>query len=153
MKILAFDQSSTASGYCLLNDGDIVESGMITKKGKDRDKRVAEMNTSICAKIDEFKPDLVVIENIQDQNSIATVILLARLQGMILGYCYAHSIRVEILGPSQWRAMLKFKQGKGIKREELKEQASNYVATHFDLITEIDQAEAICIGVAANKIF
>lgn len=153
MKILAFDQSSTVSGYCLLDDGNIVESGMIKKSGKDRDKRVAEMSMAICAKIDDLKPDLVVIEDVQDQNSIATVILLARLQGMILGYCYAHGIRVEILAPSQWRAKLKFKQGQGVKREKLKEQASDYVAEHFELLAEIDQAEAICIGVAANKTF
>ena len=65
MKILSFDQSSNLTGYCLF-DGDIIDSGVIDKhKIKDRDIRIAEMSMAIYKKIDEFKPDLVVIENIQ----------------------------------------------------------------------------------------
>lgn len=154
MKILAFDQSSTLSGFCLF-DNNIVESGVIDKhKIKDRDIRIAEMSKAICEKIDELKPNLVVIEGIQSQGSVATVILLARLQGMILGYCYAHNIKTEILGPSRWRSKLQFKQGAGTKRDALKQQAMDYIAKEFlvDNI-EIDEAEAMCIAVAADKMF
>lgn len=155
MRILAFDQASNVSGFCLLEEDTIIESGLIDKhKIKDSDIRIGEMGTAICKKIDESKVDLVVIEGIQNQSSTATVILLARLQGMILGYCYAHKIKTEILGPSSWRSCLKFKQGKGVKRDELKGQAVDYIEREFlvDDI-EIDEAEAICIAVAANKMF
>lgn len=154
MKILAFDQSSNLSGYCLFN-GKIVTSGVIDKhKIKNSDIRIAEMNEAICKKINELHPDLVIIEGIQNQSSTATVILLARLQGMILGYCYANHIRTEILGPSTWRSKLRFKQGSGVKRDALKKQAMDYIASEFlvDNI-EIDEAEAMCIAVAASKIF
>ena len=154
MKILSLDQSSNLSGYCLF-DKSIIESGVIDKhKIKDSDIRIAEMSKTICEKIDALKPDLVVIEGIQNQSSTATVILLARLQGMILGYCYAHNIRTEILGPSRWRSKLQFKQGVGTKRDALKQQAMDYISKKFlvDNI-EIDEAEAMCIAVAADKMF
>ena len=154
MRVLSFDQSSNLSGYCLF-DRKIIESGLIDKhKIKDKDIRIAEMSTVICKKIDEYKPDVVVIENIQNQSSTATVILLARLQGMILGYCYAHNIRTEILGASTWRSKLSFKQGARVKREELKQQAVDYIAQEFMIDDiDIDESEAICIAIAADKIF
>lgn len=155
MKILAFDQSSTRSGFSIFLDGQYVESGVIDKhKITDPDKRISEMGLAIFKKIKETEPELVIIENIQNQSNTATVILLARLQGMVLGYCAAHKIRVEILGPSQWRSVLKFKQGAKVKREVLKQQAMDYVNKNFEIegCTE-DQSEAVCIGVAATKLF
>ena len=155
MKILAFDQSSTRSGFAVFTDGEYVDSGVIDKhKLTDADKRVAEMGLAIYKKIKEVSPDTVIIEGVQQQSGVSTVILLARLQGMILGYCAAHKIRTEILLPSQWRAALKYKQGAKVKREELKKQSMDYVKKNFDIdgCTE-DQSEAICIGVAASKLF
>lgn len=154
MRIMAFDQSSNLSGYCLF-DGKVVTSGVIDKhKIKNSDVRIAEMNKTICEKINEYKPQCVIIEGIQNQSSTATVILLARLQGMILGYCYANGVRTEILGPSRWRSKLHFKQGAGVKRDALKQQAMDYIAAEL-LIDDIDidEAEAICIAVAADKMF
>lgn len=155
MKILSFDQSSRLSGWSVFDNCEYVDSGVIDKhKITDSDKRIAEMGIAIYKKIAEVKPDICVIENIQKQSNTATVIMLARLQGMILGYCAAHKIRTEILGPSQWRAALKYKQGAKVKREELKQQSVDYVKKNFGLTncTE-DQCEAIGIGAAASKLF
>lgn len=137
-----------------MDDGKIVDSGTVSKeKIKDGNERIAEMSESLCAIVDKVKPELVVIENIQNQNSTKTVILLARLQGMILGYCHAHSIRTEILEPSKWRSKLSFKQGAGVKRDALKQQAVDYIKAHYNMDVDIDQSEAICIAVVANKMF
>lgn len=154
MKIFSVDQSSTLSGYCLFN-GKIIEKGIIDKHDiKESDIRIGEMSSDICAKIEEYKPDMVVIEGIQSQGSIATVILLARLQGMILGYCYAHGIETKILAPSKWRSQLSFRQGSGVKRDALKQQAVDYIAKKFGINdVPIDMGEAICIAVAADKMF
>lgn len=154
MKIFSVDQSSTLSGYCLF-DGKIIEKGIIDKHDiKESDIRIGEMSSAICAKIEEYKPDMVVIEGIQSQGSIATVILLARLQGMILGYCYAHGIETKILAPSKWRSQLSFRQGSGVKRDALKQQAVDYIAKKFGINdVPIDMGEAICIAVAADKMF
>lgn len=149
-KILAFDQSSKKSGYCLIEDGKYVKSGIIDKsKIADIDIRIGEMGIAICQQIKEFNPDLVVIEDIQNQSSISTVVQLARLQGFILGWCYVKHIKTEIIRPSEWRKILGFKQGAGVKRQELKEQGLNYIKTKYNMELSEDEAEACCIADAS----
>lgn len=154
MKILSLDQSTTCSGWCYYVDGQYVDSGAITKDGKDTDKRVTEMGLALCRKIKEFQPSLVVLEDIQNQSSVKTVIHLARLQGCIMLYCASKKIDFKILHPTEWRKQLQFKQGPKIKREQLKQQSRDYVKDVLGLSVESeDQNEAICIGVAANKLY
>ena len=155
MKILALDQSTRITGHSLFDDGTYVESGVIDKhKIGDADKRIAEMGLEICRKIKEHKPDIVVIEDIQKQSNTKTVIYLARLQGCIILYCASKGIDIKILHPSEWRKVLSYNQGPKVPRAELKEQSINYVKEHlgFDNFSE-DRCEAICIGVAANKLY
>ena len=157
MKILSFDQSSTNSGYCLYDTTakTIITSGAIDKhKIKNTDERVMEMGVAICKKIKELSPDFVTIEHIQNQSNTATVILLARLQGFIIGWCYTHKIRVEIMEPAKWRSQLSFKQGPKVKRDELKQQAVDYVQGYFGIDDcSVDECEAICMVVAASKLW
>ena len=62
MKLLAWDQSSKKSGWCLVEDGKYVKSGIIDKsKISDIDTRIGEMGIAICQQIKELQPDLVVI--------------------------------------------------------------------------------------------
>ena len=150
MKLLAWDQSSKKSGFCLIEDGKYVKSGIIDKSNiADIDTRISEMGIAICQQIKEFNPDIVVIEDIQNQSSISTVVSLARLQGFILGWCYVKHIKTEIVRPSEWRKVLKFKQGAGVKRQELKAQSMNYVKSKYNMEPSEDEAEAICIGDAS----
>ena len=150
VKLLAWDQSSKKSGWSLLEDGKYIESGIIDKhKIVDIDTRIGEMGIAICQQIKELEPDLVVIENIQNQSSISTVVSLARLQGFILGWCYVKHIKTEIIGPSEWRKILEFKQGPGVKRQELKEQSINYVKEKYKIDLSEDEAESLCISNAA----
>ena len=151
MKVLSFDQSSKKTGVCLFTNGEYTSSGVIDKhKIADIDTRIGEMGVAICNKINEVRPDIVIIENVQKQSAVSTVIDLARLQGFILGWCYVHDIRIEIIGPSEWRSTLHFKQGAGIKRKELKEQGINYVKNKYGLNLPEDEAESVCINDAAR---
>ena len=150
MKLLAFDQSSKKSGWSLVEDGKYVQSGIIDKSEiADIDTRIGEMGVAICQQIKEFHPDLVVIEGIQNQSSISTVVSLARLQGFILGWCYVKHIKTEIIGPSEWRKVLHFKQGAGVKRHELKKQSLDYVQNTYNIERPEDESEAVCIGDAS----
>lgn len=152
MKILSFDQASVISGYSLFDGDKYIESGVI-KKSKDIPiaDRVPAMALAICAKIKEVKPDVVVIEDIQNQNSVKTVVDLARLQGGIIMYCANKHIPIKIYHPSQWRKTLGFVQGTKTKRDALKEQATEYVkGLGFDIESQ-DESEAICINLAAQK--
>lgn len=152
MKILSFDQASVVTGYALFDNGQYVDSGVI-KKNKDMPiaERVPSMALSICTKIKEVKPDAVIIEDIQNQNSVKTVIDLARLQGGIIMYCANKGIPIEIYHPSTWRKTLQFTQGSKTKRDDLKKQATEYIkGLGFDIASE-DESEAICINLAAQQ--
>ena len=151
MKVLSFDQSSKKTGVCLFTNGEYTSSGVIDKhKIADIDTRIGEMGVAICNKINEARPDIVIIENVQKQSAVSTVIALARLQGFILGWCYVHDIRIEIIGPSQWRSTLSFRQGAGVKRKELKAQSIEYVKSNYGLDVSEDEAESICINDGAR---
>lgn len=153
-KVLAFDQSSKLTGWSLFESNQYMSSGVIDKhKISNIDERIGEMGIDICKTIKEYKPDYVVIENVQQQSGVSTVIHLARLQGFILGWCYVHNIKVEIIGPSQWRSALKIKQGAGIKRKELKEQSIEYVKKKYGIEASEDECEAICINDGIRKKF
>ena len=155
MKILSFDQSTNLTGFSVFDDGEYVDSGLIDKHTiKDTEKRIAEMGLTMCKKIKEYKPDIVVIEDIQKQSNVKTVVYLARLQGCIVLYCASKGIDLKILHPTEWRRVLSYAQGPKVKREELKQQSRDYVKNVLGLSIESeDENESICIGVAANKLY
>lgn len=155
MRVVSFDQSTRCSGYSVFEDGKYVCSGVIdmSKSELETDKRSFAMAKEIWKIIKKYAPEHLVIEDTQQQNNVKTVITLARLQGMIIGYAEAHKIVVHILLPSQWRAALDYTQGPKVKRAMLKQQSIDYVKNNFDLSLSEDECEALCIGEAAHKIY
>lgn len=149
------DQSTRCSGYSYFEDGKYIESGTVdmSKSKLETPERSFEMAKELWKIIKKYKPEILIIEDTQQQNNVKTVITLARLQGMIIGYAEAHKINVHILLPSQWRAALGYSQGPKIKRQELKQQSIDYVKENFGLNLPEDEAEAVAEGVAAHKIF
>ena len=101
MKVIAFDQSTRVTGFSIFVDGQYFRSGVINlAKIKDTEERSREMGIAICKEISFNLPDVVIIEDVQNQSN-STVALLARLQGVVLGYCAAHNIRIEIVTTKQ----------------------------------------------------
>ncbi len=150
IKILAFDQALIKTGVCTLDDGTVYHSLIDLSKMKDTDARRATMRQMIQSRIKNNHPDLVVIEDVALQSSAKTVIQLAQLQGVIIGACEMFNIPYEILRPSEWRKTLGFKQGRQIKRPELKQQAIDYVAEHYGEVVSSDEADAMCIAKATR---
>lgn len=155
MRILSLDQSTRMSGFCCFENNQYIESGIIdmSKSKLETDKRSFEMAKEIWKIIKKYKPDALVIENVQQQSNPSTMIILARLAGMIIGYAEAHNVQVHILLPSQWRKVLGYSQGAKVKRQELKQQSINHVKEVYGLNLSEDECEAICINEAAHKIY
>lgn len=155
MRVLAFDQSTRVSGWAYFENGKYISSGVIDMNNSDleTDKRSFEMAKAIWKIIKKYNPTHLVMEDTQQQNNVKTVITLARLQGMIIGYAEAHKIDVHILLPSQWRAALDYTQGPKVKRAALKQQSIDYVKKEYNLNLIEDECEAIAEGVAAHKIY
>ena len=153
-KILAFDQSTKISAYSIFIDGRYIECGCIDlHKIKDTSNRVRAMGVELCKVIKKHSPDKIIIEEVAQQSNALTLKLLARIQGIIIGFCAAHDIETYIVEPSKWRSVLHFKQGAGIKRQELKQQSIDYVKNKYGLELSEDECESICINEAAHRIY
>lgn len=161
MKVLAFDQASEITGYVVfdkkgaLEESKMLEYGKVDLKKINAQKRVPMMILNILSLIDEFVPDTVIIEDVAMQRNVQTVIMLARIQGAIMGHCYQKGISLIIRAPSSWRMDLQFIQGRGVHRGNLKKQAQDKVKEVFGLEVSEDEADAICIGLStilANNI-
>lgn len=156
MRIVSLDQSTRCSGYAVFDQGEYITSGVIdmNKSKLNTDERSFEMAKELWKIIKKYKPEHLILEDTQQQNgNVKTVITLARLAGMVVGYAEAHGVKTHIVLPSKWRAALEYNQGPKVKRQELKQQSINYVKEHFVLELSEDEAEAIAIGSAAHKIF
>ena len=152
--VLSFDQSTKISAFSYWIDSKYIESGYIDLHTiKDTSERVRAMGVELCKIITKYSPDKVVMEEVAQQSNALTLKLLARIQGIIIGFCAAHNIETYIIEPSKWRSKLDFSQGPKVKREELKAQAIKYVKDVYGLELPEDECEAICIGDAAHKIF
>lgn len=90
-------------------------------------------------------PDFLVIEDVNLQTNPSALIMLSRLQGSIIQTCLNEKLSYKLIKPSSWRKILNFKQGKGLKRKQLKLQAMNYVKNKYGISANEDQCEAICI--------
>lgn len=153
-KVLAFDQSTKISAYSIFIDNEYIECGCIDlHKIKDTSERIRAMGVELGKAIEKYSPDKVVIEEVAQQSNPLTLKLLARIQGVIIGFCAAHNIETYIIEPSKWRSILHFKIGSGVKREELKAQAIQHVKDVYGLDLSEDECEALCINEAAHKIF
>ena len=147
MKILSFDQATKKTGYAIFLGNSLQTYGLIDmSKYEAPGERFQHMCVQIACFIRDVQPDFVIFEDVSMQSNIATTILLARLQGVIIGTCLDCNIMFDIYKPSSWRKVLCFDQGKGVKRESLKNQAKQYVFNTFGVAATEDQSEAICIG-------
>ncbi len=150
IRILSIDQATVKTGIAVHNNEKLVVYELIdlskTDKNKDKNKRVENMISEIQNRIHKYKPNFVVFEDVALQSNPATLMLLARLQGAIVGFCVLNNIPYEILKPPNWRKFLGFRQGQGIKRNELKRQAVEYVRNKYGLNLSEDVCEAVCIG-------
>lgn len=154
-KVMSVDQSTRCSGYCLVEDNEYVCSGIIdmSKSGLATPERSFEMAKSIWKLIKKHKPDFLIIEDVQSQGSVKTVVILARLQGLILGYAEAHGVKTHILAPTTWRSELNYSQGPKVKRDALKKQSEDYVKNKYGFVKSEDENEAIALNDAARKKF
>jgi len=150
MKVVSFDQATWISGYAVIEDGEYKKSGTVTSRKKEGiEDRFISMTKELCKIIADEDADCVVIEDVQQQVNKQTFKHLARLQGAILGYCGVNDIPCLVYPATTWRRRLGFSQGHGVKRQGLKSQAIEYVKDNCRKSVKNDEADAICIGLAA----
>lgn len=150
MKILALDQATLITGYALFDDkANLIRHGVIDlHKEKDAWERMQLMRNKVDQLVQDYKPKVLVVEDIAMQRDVQAVIKLGRLQGLLMASAFSRGIPVQTYLPTQWRKIIGVKQGAGIKRSELKAQAIEIIRQTYGLEPTEDEAEAISIGLA-----
>lgn len=111
------------------------------------------MSHAIWDLLEILSPNVLYIEETYTAANPQTTKVLTRLQGVVYAWCMVNDCDFNTIRPSSWRRQLNFTQGKGVKRNQLKEQSIKYVLDKYKFNVEDDVADAICIGDAVLKMF
>ena len=147
MRILSLDLSTKSSGFAIGQDGSLEAHGCITASSRDVVKRIIKMRDQLSKIIKNNKIDKIIMEEVRPEYNSHTNKVLMWLQAVIVVAAYEidSSIEYQFIGASTWRAALKIKQGRGVKREALKPQDIQYVEDKYNITVNDDEADAICI--------
>lgn len=149
--LLALDMSTKATGLALFSGKELIKASCITASSTDMIKRIHKMVDTIDELIQSLDiTDIILEEVIPDhQKNVKTFKSLMYLQAyfMILLHDKYPQIKVDLIYPSSWRSKVGVKNGRGIKREQLKADDVRRANELYGLnITSDDIADAILIG-------
>lgn len=152
MKILALDQASKVSGWSLYDGGELISYGHWTNEQADVAVRIYKLCEQLRSKIRECEPDLIILENIQQERGNVSVFqTLAWVQGALMMVAQEFGIKCELVYPSDWRSECGLLKGLPKDRANQKRLAQAWVLEKFNKKCTQDEADAICIGYSRRK--
>lgn len=161
MNILSLDLSTKSSGWAYFNNGVLEDYGCITSSSTDLIKRIHVMTDSIDNILKEKAVDKIIVEEVRpdiggygagNQKTHKALMYLQAALEFLIHDNYSKEIEIEYIYPSSWRASCGIKNGRGIKRESLKEADIEFVKEKYNILVNDDEADAICIGYAQYNI-
>lgn len=142
-RVIAFDQATEKFGISVFDDGELVYYRLYNFSG-DLNGRLVKIKHMIeDVVIAQWKPDFIVMEDIQYQNGIITFKVLAMLLGVVQTICGDQNIPFEVVSPNVWR---KYAGTNGKNRQEEKLLSIAAVKEKYNISVSDDVAEAILIG-------
>ena len=141
MKIIAFDQSTTATGWAVLkkDTAEIVDYGVLKPKGETND-RIRQTIKHCLWLVEEYQVTFVFIEGIYSELNKKVFAILAKLAGSLEIMLEEKGYIVNVVSANEWRKRVGIK---GRKRADVKKEAIELVYTLYDIKASEDEAEAI----------
>lgn len=155
MVILGIDSSTTSTGWGVIdtkfNDElRLVDYGSIKPPKVETIDRIIYISRELKQMLQDFKPELIVIEEVNVTRNMNTIRALVGLLTEIEVMLRKRQALYIKLTPSQWRASV------GIRcknsREELKKASIGYVRERYNEKVTDDEADAICIAEAGSEV-
>lgn len=143
-RVIAFDQATENFGLSVYDDGQLVFFHLYTFSGlvANRLTQIQKFIEEIVIK--EWKPDYIVLEDIQYQyGAVVTYKILAMLLGILEVACFKNNIPYEVVSPNVWR---KHAGTCGKTRIQEKQLSVAMVKEKYGVRVNDDVAEAILIG-------
>ena len=153
-RLVSIDGSTQKTGIAYFCNGKYVEHLLLDfSKDKNMENRFESMSKEIWKMLDDYRPNIIYIEETYMANNPQTSKILTRLQGVVYAWCINNACEFNTIRPTSWRKQLNFQQGRNVKREQLKKQSLQYVLDNYGLEVTDDESDAICIADAVIKMF
>ena len=148
---LSLDMSTKSSGWSVFKETELIDYGCIFCSSTDLIQRIHVMINGIKKILDKYEIKKIYIEEVRPDlggKNLATHRALMYLQAALefLIHDEYSNVQLEYIYPSSWRAKCGIKNGRGIKRDVLKELDKQFVKDNYNLDVNDDIADAICIG-------
>ena len=154
IRLVSIDGSTQKTGIAYFCNGKYIEHVLLDfSKDKNMENRFESMSKEIWKILDDYRPNIIYIEETYMANNPQTSKILTRLQGVVYAWCINNACEFNTIRPTTWRKQLNFQQGKNVKREQLKKQSLQYVLDNYGLEVTDDESDAICIADAVIKMF
>ena len=143
LKLIAFDQSTTATGWCVMEmkTARIIESGVvIPKKNDETIDRITYTIKRCLNLVRTNEVAFVFIEGVQVQRNPRVYEVLAKLAGSLEIMLYESGYLVNVVKASEWRKRVGIKNR---KRADVKKEAIEMVKELYGLDVSEDEAEAV----------
>ena len=147
LRIIAFDQSTVAVGFAVMNNEPLhlIVSGskrFDTKeyKGYDLHDRIIEIKKYINILIEEYNPEIFAIENVQRQLNTKTYGTLSGLLFVIINMFKEKEYLFYIVEPTKWKSFCGIK---GRKRKEQKKNTIEKFSKKYNKEITEDESDAI----------
>ena len=144
MTILSIDSGIERTGYAIFKDKKYVTSALIkTSKNLKTEIRLREIYLKLVEIMKQFKPDVMVLEQLLFFKNQKTFIRVAQAQGVVMLLAAQNDIKVEFLTPLQIKQIV---TGYG-QADKLAVQKMIKLTTDID-IKQDDEADAVACGLA-----
>ena len=177
MLIIGLDQSTTAVGYSIFKDGELIDYGLIKPKSSKKTLcvniapsphlysitmpeeeygttllRISAISDVLSHLFNRYNPDVVYFEEIYENRNPKGFRSLARLQGFIACLCWQKAIRYCIVEENKWISYWGT-YSREIKRPERKADIMKKINDLYGLdITTDDISDSIAIGAYAVSV-
>lgn len=144
IKLIAFDQSTTSTGYCVMDydSAEIIKYGLLKPKGETT-KRISTTVKQSLSLAQMHQVQSVYIEGVQYQKNAKVFEILAKLSGT-MEICFIEAgYDTHVVKSSEWRRRVGIVSS---KRKDNKKQAINLVKNIYKTEASEDECEAICFA-------
>lgn len=150
--IISLDQAKSTGVSVFEKDHDdwkLIYYDKITSKFEKYEDVIIDLSNKLIRLIEKYSPDIVLLEDVQNQGNPRTHKNLSMLLGALIVTCNLKHTPYEVIQSGLWRKILRKNlayHGKRPQRQEFKNASREFVKTTFGLKVNDDIADSICIG-------
>lgn len=142
-RIIALDNATHITGWAIFDNDKLVSYGKYTTKSSETSDRILEMGDWLTNLLQQWEPDTIILEDIQQQSNVSTFKVLAKLQGVLEYVSKKAKAEYYIVSPASWKSNAGVK---GRSRVDQKKSAQLIVGQLYNIQATQDESDAILLG-------